>query len=68
MRRRLPLTSASALLVGLALLAATTTTKRPPAQAADGITRGTTYRDAPDSRYLSSAATGSFVSTLPASA
>ena len=42
------LTSATVLTAILALVAGSPT----PARAADGITRGTTYRDAPDSRYL----------------
>ncbi len=45
MRIRLPA-------IPLALLAAAAGALAPSAQAADGITRGTIYRDAPDSRYL----------------
>jgi beta-glucuronidase len=47
-RRHPPLTPV--VLVALVLLGGLAATA--PAQAADGITRGTTYRDAPDSRYL----------------
>src|SRR5436305_8139028 len=42
-------TQATTFMVALAFVAAALAT---PAHAADGITRGTTYRDAPDSRYL----------------
>jgi beta-glucuronidase len=49
MRTLRPLTTAIAALLAAAAL---TTLAAAPALAADGITRGTTYSDAPDNRYL----------------
>jgi beta-glucuronidase len=51
--RHTRLTLAITVLAGLALSLVTGAVVVPPsARAADGITRGTTYRDAPDNRYM----------------